>query len=167
VVAGAAPSYPFVPKSNRWLKPGQFWAVPLSDGRFACGRVLDVPHEPDVHVLVSTKTFLAGLLDWVGDAPPTAGSIAGAGLFAQGFAHIKAITTTGGEVLGQRDLEADDIVPAAWRSHEGGGTVWVYEGARRLRAATAADRALPLMTTWGYSVISVMAEGAFATGAES
>jgi hypothetical protein len=36
-----------------------------------------------------------------------------------------------------------------------------------LRAATAADRALPLMTTWGYSVISVMAERAFATGAEA
>lgn len=157
-VAPARPAYPFVPKSNRWLEAGQFWAVPLSDGRFACGRVLDVPWEPDIHVLVSRKTFLAGLLDWVGDAPPTEEAIAGAGLFAQGFAHVKAITTTGGDVLGQRDLEADEIVPALWRSHEGGGTVWVYEGARRLRAATATDRDLPLMTTWGYSVISVLAE---------
>jgi hypothetical protein len=77
---------------------------------------------------------------------------------AQGFAHIKAITTTGGEVLGQRDLEADDIVPAAWRSHEGGGTIWVYEGSRRLRAATAADGDLPVISTWGYSVIVRLAE---------
>lgn len=166
-VASAAPAYPFVPKSNRWLAAGQFWAVALTDGRFACGRVLDVPREPDIHVLVSTKTFLAGLLDWVGDAPPAESSIAGAGLFAQGFAHIKAITTTGGEVLGQRDLDADDIVPARWRSHERGGTVWLYEGARRLRPATAADRELPVMTTWGYSVISVLAESRFAASADT
>jgi hypothetical protein len=160
-VSAAAPVYPFAPKSNRWLEAGQFWAVPLSDGRFACGRVLDVPREPDPHVLVSRKTFLAGLLDWVGDAPPTAGSITGAGLVAQGFAHIKAITTTGGEVLGQRDLDVDGIVPAEWRSHEGGGTVWVYEGARRLRPATRDDNDLPVMTTWGFGVIRVTAEATF------
>ena len=157
----ASPAYPFVPKSNRWLLAGQFWAVPLSDGRFGCGRVLDVPRKPDIHVTVARTIFLAGLLDWVDDVPPTGAAIAGAALVAQGFAHIKAITTTGGDVLGHRDLDEDGIVPAMWRSHEGGGTVWVYEGVRRLRPATAADRALPVMTTWGYSVISVLAEGAF------
>ena len=157
----ASPAYPFVPKSNRWLLAGQFWAVPLSDGRFACGRILDVPREPDIHVPVSTKTFLAGLLDWVGDEPPAHGSIAGARLLAQGFVHVKAITTTGRDILGHRDLEADEIVPAQWRSHEGGGTVWIYEGARRLRPATAADRDLPVISTWGYSVITVLAEQRF------
>lgn len=157
-VPGATPAYPFAPKSNRWLEAGQFWAVPLSDGRFACGRVLDVPRQPDLHVPVARTLFLAGLLDWVGDAPPMGASIAGAGLLAQGFAHIKAITTTGGEILGWRDLSEDGIVPEGWRSHEGGGTVWVYEGARRVRPATAADRDLPIMGTWGYSVIRVLAE---------
>lgn len=163
VVAAKGPAYPFVPKSNRWLEAGQFWSVPLSDGRFACGFVLDVPREPDVHAPVSTKTFLAGLLDWVGGVPPTSGSIAGAGLFAQGFAHIKAITRTGGQVLGCRGLEVDGITPALWRSHEGGGgTVWVYAGARRLRPVVAADRDLPVIGTWGYSVISVLADSTFA-----
>ena len=38
-----APEYPFVPKSNRWLEPGQFWGVPLRSGRHACGRVLLSP----------------------------------------------------------------------------------------------------------------------------
>ena len=105
--------------------------------------------------------FLAGLLDWVGPRPPTDQSIAGAQLNAQGFAHIKTILTTGGEVLGWRDLAADGIVPAAWRSHEAGGTVWVYEGARRLRPATAEDRELPVMGTWGYSVLRLLAEQQF------
>ena len=84
-MGGSAPAYPFVPKSNRWLEAGQFWAVPLSDGRFACGRVLDVPRELDLHVPVARTMFLAGLLDWVGDTPPTAAAIAGAGLLAHGL----------------------------------------------------------------------------------
>jgi hypothetical protein len=150
-----------VPKSNAYLRPGQFWSVPLSDGRFACGCVLDVPRTPDLHVPVSRRMFLAGLLDWVGRQPPTVESVAGANLVAQGFAHIKAILTTGGEILGWRDLEADGIVPERWRSHVAGGTVWIYEGARRLRPATAEDRDLPLMGTWGYSVLRVLAEQRF------
>jgi hypothetical protein len=160
-VAAPAPGYPFVPKSNRFLAPGQYWAVPLSDGRFGCGRVLDVPPSGDLHVPANARMFLAGLLDWVGPQPPTDQSIVGAGLIAQGFAHIKTILTTGGEVLGWRDLEADGIVPAPWRSHEAGGTVWIYEGARRVRPATADDRDLPLMSTWGYAVITVIAEQQF------
>jgi hypothetical protein len=33
-------TYPFVPKTNAQLVAGQSWSIPLSDGRFACGRVL-------------------------------------------------------------------------------------------------------------------------------
>ena len=134
-VAGR-PSYPFVPKSATYLEAGQFWAIPLSDGRFGCGRVLDVPRVPDPYILVGRRAFLAGLIDWVADAPPGSDAIAGARLVAQGFAHIKAITTTGGSVLGIRPLELDGIVPARWKSHEGGGTVWIYEGATRLHPIT-------------------------------
>ncbi len=161
-MAAPEPRYPFVPKSNRFLEAGQYWAVPLSDGRFACGRVLDVPREPDMHVPVGRMMFLAGLLDWAGVTPPTTQAIEGASLYAQGFAHIKAITTTGAAVLGCRDLEADRIAPALWRSHVAGGTVWIYEGARRLHPVTADDRDLPVMSTWGYSVLKVLAEQRFA-----
>jgi hypothetical protein len=156
--------YPFEPKSTALLEPGQFWGVPLSDGRFACGRVLAVPRAPDPFIPVSSRIFLAGLHDWVGDAPPTTHDIAGAGLLAQGFVHILAIRKHGGRVLGMRPLEADRIVPDRWLSHAGGGTVWVYEGATRLHHATAADADLPIVSTWGYSVISVIAEQYFVEG---
>ena len=157
----AAPPYPFVPKSNRYLAAGQFWAIPLSNGRFACGRVLDVPRVDDLHVPVNTRMFLAGLLDWVGTEPPSGERLAESGVFDQGFAHIKAILTTGGEILGSRPLVLDRIVPMRWRSHVAGGTVWTFEGARRLRPATDADRDLPVMGTWGYSVIQLLAEERF------
>ena len=60
--------------------------VPLSDGRFACGRVLDAPKSGDLHVPANSRMFLAGLLNWAGSQPPTVESIAGASLIEQGFA---------------------------------------------------------------------------------
>ena len=36
------PTYPWVPKSTAHPEAGQFSAFPLSDGRFACDRVLTV-----------------------------------------------------------------------------------------------------------------------------
>ena len=67
--------YPFVPKTNAKLLPGQFWSIPLSDGRFGCGRVLTATPEAGY----GARTWFTGaVLDWVGDAPPTAESIAGA-----------------------------------------------------------------------------------------
>jgi hypothetical protein len=156
-----SPDYPFVPKSSTYLAAGQFWAIPLSDGRFACGRVLDVPRDPDPLILVGTRAFLAGLIDWVGDSPPDGDAIAGSRLIAQGFAHIKAITTTGGSILGLRPLELDGLVPMRWKSHEGGGTVWVYEGATRLHPITPEERSLPIQSVWGYSVIRDYAERTF------
>jgi hypothetical protein len=158
--------YPFEPKSTAHLEPGQFWGVPLSDGRFACGRVLALPREPDPFVPAGTRMFLAGLHRWVGDALPSSEDIAGADLLAQGFAHVRTIRENGGDVLGLRPLEVDGVVPRRWQSHEAGGTVWVYEGDTRLRPATAADASLPVMTTWGFKVISVIAEHVLVAGKE-
>ena len=86
-MAPREPGYPFEPRSNAYLKPGQFWGVPLSDGRFACGRVLAVPSldHPDPHLMTSTKAFMAGLMDWVGAVAPYTEAVAGAELIAQGM----------------------------------------------------------------------------------
>jgi hypothetical protein len=47
-------------------------------------------------------------MDWVSGAPPDFDSLAGAGaLIEGGQAHIKAVTETGGEILGMRPLQAD------------------------------------------------------------
>ncbi|EOO27728.1 hypothetical protein ICM_01919 [Bacillus cereus BAG1X2-3] len=34
-------NYPFKPKSNYYLVPGQFWTIPLDNRKFACGRVIE------------------------------------------------------------------------------------------------------------------------------
>ena len=99
-------TFPFVPKSIADLLPGQFWAIRLSDGRFACGRVLRISKP----LKGLPNMFVAGLLDWVGAAPPTGTTIAGASLVEYGQASIQMIQEAGDGVLGYRDLEADGII---------------------------------------------------------
>jgi hypothetical protein len=61
-----APTYPWIPKTTAHLRPGQFWSIPLSDGRFGSGRVLRV----DTDRATGGRTrFIGAILDWVGDRP--------------------------------------------------------------------------------------------------
>ena len=151
-------SYPFVPKSANWLIAGQFWALPLRNGTFGCGRVIEVP---PAETRTSRVEFLAGVLDWHSTTIPTSDSIAGARCLKQGHAHIRAITRTGGEILGYRNLADDGIKPWLFR----GAVFWknsqVLQGLVPLRSQTPDDNELPVLSTWGYDVPRVIAEGRF------
>ena len=160
----AAPGYPFEPKSNAYLLPGQFWGVPLSDGRWACGRVLAIKKKSDQYFPGNSRTFLAALMDWEGDEPPTADDISGHEVVAQGWAHVLTIQNNGRLILGHRDLALDGIRGLRRVTHRGGGTVMLYEGATPLRPATRDEAAtMPVFGTWGFKVISVLAERLFVT----
>ena len=144
------PKYPFEPKSNAYLLPGQFWGVPLSDGRWACGRVLAVKTEPGACFPGNSRTFLAALMCWQGDVPPTAEAIAGRQVLAQGWARIRSVQRNGQMIIGCRDLGLDGIRGLREVTHRGGGTVMLYEGATPLWPATRAEAAsMPVMSTWG------------------
>jgi hypothetical protein len=88
-----SPPYWFVPKSNRYLRPGQFRALPLADGRFAAGRVTAVPTFGDK----DTRGFVAGLMEWIDTSPPDSEALAGRAVVAQGKTRVEAITNTGRE----------------------------------------------------------------------
>ena len=151
-------SYPFVPKSVNWLIAGQFWALPLSDGTFGCGRVIEVP---PAEVRTSRVTFLAGVLDWHSAVAPTSDSIAGARCLDQGQAHIRAITRTGGEILGFRDPAEDGIEPWLFRGAHFWKNSQVFRGLVPVRPQTPKDEELPVLSTWGYNVPCVRAESRF------
>lgn len=156
------PTYPFEPKSNKYLKPGQFWGVPLSDGRWACARVLAVKTDNDAYFPGGSRIFLAALMDWSGAKPPTAEAIAGRNIVAQGWAHVRAIQYNGRLVLGERPLALDGIRGLLEVSHRSGGTVMLYEGATPLRPATRTEAATaPILGTWNVGVISALAERLF------
>lgn len=120
----AEPTYPLVPKSNRQLRPGQFWAIPLSDGRFAAGRVMAVP----AFGFGDRTGVVVGLMDWVGDHPPTSEDLAGRPVLVQAKARCEAITMTGGEVLGLRPLDLDGLVALEPRRTQPGGVQRVWAG---------------------------------------
>src|SRR3954468_20634802 len=139
-MAKNAPEYPFVPLSNRRLAPGQFWGVLLKDGRFACGRVLQVDQKTRV-------MFVAGLMDWIGPERPTAKALSGSHILEIGQAHVKTIRETGGQVDGFRPLEVDSLeVPE--RSDPGG---WVVRGYEYVRQSDRHELArMKPFSTWGF-----------------
>ncbi|HEX4983649.1 MAG TPA: hypothetical protein VFV63_18220, partial [Ilumatobacteraceae bacterium] len=124
--------------------------------------VLAVKRESDAYFPGNSRIFLAGLMGWDSDDPPTADGLIDSVLVAQGWAHIVTIQRNGGQILGHRDLALDGIRGLREVSHRGGGTVMLYEGATAVRPATVEEAAvMPVMSTWGYKVISVLAERLF------
>lgn len=151
-------TYPFVPRSTAFLLAGQFWALPLSDGSCGCGRVIELRQKEDIG---SRVLFLGGVLDWHGNAPPTSDTIAGASCLDQGKVNLKAITTTGGLILGHRPLELDGIEPWEFRGAAFHVNSFVFKGLQRIRPQTRADSRLPVLDTWGFNVPLVIAENRY------
>jgi len=99
--------YPFIPKSSRSLRPGDFWGFKLKNDTWACGRILQLPSSGR-----NSRMWLFGaLLDWNGENAPTSESIANAKALRQGAMHIDAIRKTGLQVIANRPLEADQLEP--------------------------------------------------------
>lgn len=153
--------YPFKPKTNNSLIPGQFWAIPLMNGQFACGRVIQVTK---LYEGLPTKSlFLAGLMNWLGEAPPNSEDIAGKKTIFQGVAHIKTIHETGLEemITGFRPLELDSIEVDYFRSQEGYHPEHckLIKGLNELRPITKSEwEKYPTLGIWGTEFIRALAE---------
>ncbi len=148
--------YPFVPKSTAYMREGHFWHIPLSNGRFACGRVLQFDLRYGKR---HSRMFLAGLLDWYGKKLPTANSIAGCKLLEQGGVHIRTIACNQSAILGWRSLDDDLLQPFLELSQTPGQGCWLMRGLEYLRPATLQEqKTLYVHSTWGPSVIRLLAE---------
>ncbi|WP_139798674.1 hypothetical protein [Andreprevotia lacus] len=121
-------AYPFVPKSTRPLKRGQFWSIPLASGLFGAGCVVG---RESGEGKPSRRSFVAGVVCWLGTREPTAADLEGLPLLRFAFAHLKVITESGGLILGEANLQFGEAPEAA--------------------------EALSL-STWGYGVPRVLAE---------
>lgn len=150
-------AYPFVPKSSQLLRSGDFWAIPLRDGSFACGCVVELMPKGRPGARVG---FLGGLLDWHAKVEPTPESIRDASFVSQGAMHILAITSTGGMILGHRETPVE-----AWTFISGNK---INKGFTFVRPWCREDNdRLPTYSTWGYDVISIMANRHFLDGLPS
>lgn len=125
--------YPFHPKSTAHLKAGQYWSFRLGDGGFVCGVVIALRLKEGA---IDRRLFLAGLLDWVGSAPPIAREIEGRRVRERGFAHIKTITENGRDILGE-------VIPS-----------WGYP---------SEIEPTDSISTWGFGVVRAYGEKHFGT----
>jgi len=154
-------AYPFVPKSTTSLISGQFWGILLSNGTYACGRVLAVCPKADGRP--HSRHFMAGLLAWHSGKPPTGANIAGHSVLQQGAAHIKTIVRTGGQIIGHRPLESDSIeLPPVLHCVGPRNQFAVVSGSVILRLAKPDDdRCIPYLPGWGPEYIRARAEYLF------
>ncbi len=152
--------YPFIPKSTAYMQEGQFWDIPLSNGQFACGRVVQFNLRNGRR---DSRLFLAGLLDWCGDEPPTATTIARCQILEQGGAHIRTIEWNHGAIRGWRSLDADGIEPLFKLSQMVmNKDCMLQRGFEVLRPATLHEqKTLYVHSVWGHAVIQGLAEAYF------
>ena len=147
----SARAFPHVPKSSKTLEVGDFWAIPLESGRFACGRVMG--RWPAAYK-GAKKGFLAALLDWTGSEHPTFESIAGAKVLIEGGSHIKAILEFGGQILGNRPLELDGLEPALYIEYPDNKIAQLWRGMEVLRPATNKEtRRLKTLSIFGFAFL--------------
>ena len=128
--------YPLIPTSEHDLRAGQFWSIPLSDGRYGCGVVMEVDQMENVDY------FHGVLLDWVGRSRPTVQDVVAATeILGKRSCGVLAITVGDGQIEGQVDVDdlhvslPEEVVGPAT------GPIEVYRGSRMLRQATDVDRA--------------------------
>lgn len=100
-------NYPFVPTKASEIQDGDFYFIPLSNGKFACGRVLLIKKKSGRR----TKTVLVGLQDWSGENHPTKEDIHECKIIEQGVIHINSIGYVGGEVIGHKPFDEDGLKP--------------------------------------------------------
>ena len=144
--------YPFIPKSTASMKEGQIISIPLSNGTYACGRVLQVQSG-------SRTAFLVSLMDWNSPSPPNSNTISNSNILNHGQVHIKSIIESGSEIVGHRELALDEIEIPLTLDSSPDTKCLLRQGFTTLGYASAEQRKnLKVFSTWGYSVLKNLAE---------
>lgn len=147
--------YPFIPKSTAHLQSGHFWPIQLDNGRFAAGIVLETDK--------SRVVFLAGLLNWSSDDPPTAPAISNAEILSAGQLHIKSIASCGGAITGQVEAGCKAVERPYFRF----AGARLYHGLTDTGPLPKTSAHLPALTTWGFNVPVILANKHLGTGSQS
>lgn len=125
--------FPFLPTTSRDLEVGDFWAVELPDGHFGCLQVTELARQGPG----SRSTFVAGVVDWWGNASPSSEGITGRRILTQGLTRIEAFTEMRARVLGRAVVTHDRVLPSHYRDHFAVGAVHHVWGWKTLASVVA------------------------------
>jgi hypothetical protein len=128
-------SFPFSPRSTQSLERGDLIAVRCEPSGWACLQVIDLRRSG----AGARTAFVAGVLPWRGDEPPTRQAVIGVAASEHGLVPIEVFTEGGLQVV-----DEGDVVPTGLPSNFqdfGVGThhkVWGWRTAiRRAQAASS------------------------------
>ncbi len=153
-------NYPFVPKSNKKLKKGDYWIMKLSDESYSVGIVIDIPPSD----LKLTREIIVGILKWNERYIPVLNDLMNAEILEQGHAHIKTINYTGDEIVGIIDLIKYNITPLLMIGSYGanGTKSYLMKGYGIVREFKKGDRdKFEMSSYWSYDYIKEIAEKVF------
>jgi hypothetical protein len=145
--------FPFIPTKASEIQNGDFYYIPLSNGHFACGRLLLIEKKSGR----KTKSILVGLHDWSGKNHPTQEDIHKCNIIEQGVMHISSIGHVGGKVIGHKPLGEDNLKP--WLQFEAGYLIDGFEYVRKLPVEDY--KKYSRRSTYGLNVIKLLAEKHF------
>ena len=145
--------YPFVPTKASEIQDGDFYSIPLTNGKFACGRLLLIKKKSGRR----TKAILVGLHDWSGEKHPTKEDIHECNIIEQGVIHINSIGYVGGEIVGHKPLDEDNLKPLL--QFEAG---YLLDGFENIGHIPVEDyKKYSRRSTYGLDVIRLLAEKHF------
>lgn len=151
--------YLFIPAKASEISEGDFYFIPLSDGSYACGRILAFQKKNGR----KTQRVLVGLHDWSGKQHPTHSDIHESPIIEQGVMHINSINQVGGNIIGCKALEEDGLKPLL--QFEAGCLLDGFENLGKL--PTEDYKKYSRRATYGLDVIRILAEKNFVKNEET
>lgn len=127
-------SFPVSPRSTTSLEVGDLIAVPCEPAGWACLQVVDLKRKG----AGARTSFVAGVLPWRGQAPPTRADVAGLAAIEQGLVRIELFTDGGLQVVDHAEVISTSL-PSNFRDMQVGTVhnVWGWKTAiKRAQAAT-------------------------------
>lgn len=130
--------FPFRPRTSLGLEIGDYWPVPLDEGRYGCLIVVELKREG----VGSRTSLIAGVLDWSGAQPPTAEDLDGCRVLAVGYTAIEVFTEGGSEIVGNIPLPETVAYDSPYRDLHVGAIhrTWGWRSLPRRVAEELANR---------------------------
>ena len=127
-------TFPFSPRSAASLEPGDLIAVPGEASEWGCLQVVDVRRDGPG----ARTTFVAGVLPWRGQSPPTREDVTGLTATQHGLVPVELFTKGGLQVVDQSEVISTDL-PSNFRDTQVGTVhkVWGWQTAIRKALADA------------------------------
>lgn len=98
-------SFPFSPRSTATLEVGDLIAVPREASGWACLQVVDLSRRGPG----ARTTFVAGVLPWRGEDPPTRDDVSGLGVTQPGLVSVEIFTQGGLRVVDRGEVVATGL----------------------------------------------------------